>query len=344
MRLIFRSPEYFYLLLTLIPLIGLSLWSYYSRRRKLRSYAGKQAHKLMPERVGVKRLIKDLLISLATLLIIVGLARPQIPNGTSSEEDRLGTEVMLCIDVSNSMLCPDLAPSRLEFTKHALQALLGRMKYDKVGIVIFAAKAYIHLPMTTDLKTAQEFVADINVNMLSAQGTAIGEAISLARTAFSSNKEIGKSIVILTDGEDHEGNAIVSATEARKAGIKVQVVGIGTKEGGPIPIDLSNYLKDEQGKVITTHFAPSMCRDIAQAGGGVFIASNNHNTIVSSLEDQIALLPKANTGLYNPNSFTEYYELLAWSTLLLLIWELIVSERRNKLFSKTLFDGKSETE
>lgn len=339
MKLTFHSPEYFYLLLGLIPLLGLSLWSYYSRRSKLRAYASTQAHRLMPERIGIKRLLKDGLLILAAIVAIIGLARPQIPSGASNQEDRQGVELMLCVDVSNSMLCPDLAPSRLEFTKQTLHTLLGRMKYDKVGIVIFAAKAYVHLPMTTDLKTAQEFIADINANMLSAQGTAIGEAISLASTAFSSNRDIGKSIIVLTDGENHEGDALTSASMAKKAGIKVQVVGIGTKEGGPIPIGANDYLKDEQGQVVTTHYSPSMCRDIAEAGGGVFVSSPKHSSIVSSLEEQIALLPKANTGQHAANSFIEYYELLAWLVLCLLLWELVISERRNKLFSKTLFDG-----
>lgn len=339
MKLTFHSPEYFYLLLGLIPLLGLSLWSYYSRRHKLRAYAGRQAYRLMPERIGIKRLLKDLLLCLAAIVAIVALARPQMPSGVSSEEDRQGIEAMICVDVSNSMLCPDLPPSRLEFTKRTLQTLLSRMKYDKVGIVIFAARAYVHLPMTTDLKTAQEFIADINANMLSAQGTAIGEAITLARTAFSTTREIGKTIIVLTDGENHEGDAIASAADAKKAGIKVQVVGIGTKEGGPIPISgASDYLKDERGELVTTHFSPSMCRDIAEAGGGAFITSTSQSTIVNALTEQLDGLPKASTGQHSGRSFTEYYQILAWLTLLFLLWELLMSERKNKLFSKTLFD------
>lgn len=342
MKLTFHSPEYFYLFLAIIPLAGISLWSYYTRKRKLRAYAGKQVSLLMPECIGIKRLLKDGLLILAASMAIFGLARPQIPNGISDEEDKQGIEAMLCVDVSNSMLCSDLAPSRLEFTKRTLQNLLERMRYDKVGIIIFAAKAYVHLPMTTDLKTAQEFVADINANMLSAQGTAIGEAISLALTSFSSNREIGKSIIILTDGENHEGDAIVSATEAQKAGIKVHVVGIGTKEGGPIPLGPNDYLRDEQGQVVTTHFSPSMCQDIAKTGGGAFITSVSQSNIVSLLEEQIALLPKANTGQQSGNRFTEYYEVLAWLVLFFLLWELLISERKNKLFSKTLFDDNNQ--
>lgn len=338
MNVIFHSPQYFYWLLVLIPLVGISLWSYYSRRHKLRDYAGQQARKIMPDRIGIKRLLKDLLLALAVIVLIVALARPQMPSAMSGEDDQRGVEAIFCVDVSNSMLCPDLAPSRLEFTKRMLQTLLGRMKYDKVGIVIFAAKAYVHLPMTTDLKTAQEFIADINVNMLSAQGTAIGEAITLAQEAFSDDKEIGKTIVVLTDGENHEDDAISSAKGAKEAGVKVQVVGIGTKEGGPIPISSNDYLKDEQGEVVTTHFSPSMCRDIAEAGGGAFITSSNLSSVVSVLEDQIGLLPKANTGQYGSNSYTEYYELLAFLALAFILWELFVSERRNKLFGKRLFD------
>lgn len=301
-------------------------------------YAGEQSYRLMPERIGIKRVLKDLLLLFAIVLTVFALARPQLPGAKDAQEDNQGIEAMLCVDVSNSMLCPDLAPSRLEFTKRTLQTLLSGMKHDRVGIIIFAAKAYVHLPMTTDLKTAQEFVADINVNMLSAQGTAIGVAIQLAKESFSSTKNIGKTIIVLTDGENHEGDALKSAADARDTGIKVQVVGIGTKQGGPIPLDDNGYLRDEIGEVVTTHLNVDMCRDIAQQGGGVFVTSSNHSNIVSSLKTQIDMLPKGNTGQYSSERNTEYYELLAWLILFVLLWELFISERKNKLFGKKLFE------
>lgn len=291
----------------------------------------------MPERVGVKRIFRDLLLLFAFVAIVIALARPQRLGGKAGDEDSRGIEAMICVDVSNSMLCPDLSPSRIDFTKRMLQTLLSDMKHDRVGIIIFAAKAYVHLPMTTDIKTAQEFVADINVNMLSAQGTAIGDAIQLAKGSFSSSKGIGRTIILLTDGENHEGDALSSASDARDAGIKVQVVGVGTKEGGPIPID-GNYLRDEAGQVVTTHFNPEMCRDIAESGGGAFITSTNYNQVVSSLKTQLEHLPKGNTGNYGASNYIEYYEVVAWLAFILLLWECFVSERKNKLFSKKLFE------
>lgn len=241
---------------------------------------------------------------------------------------------MICIDVSNSMLCPDLAPSRLDFAKRSVQRLLERMQSDKVGLIVFAGKAYMQLPITTDLKTAQEFLANITPTMLSAQGTAIGEAIGLAVQSFSSRDDIGKTIIVMTDGEDHEGDAIEGATAAAQQGIKVQVVGIGTADGGPIPVADGQYLKDEEGQVVTTHFNPEMCRSIAEAGQGSFVTSTNQNELVGALHQELDKLPKANTGRLEESGYLELYEVWAWLALILLIAECFIAERRNRILMK----------
>lgn len=336
MKFIFHSPQYLYLLLLLAPMVGLSIYSFYIRRRKLHRYASNPEMRttLMPERVGRKRLMRDLMLILSFAALVIVLARPQMPGNKQEGEDRRGIEAMICIDVSNSMLCPDLAPSRLNFAKRSVQRLLERMQSDKVGLIVFAGKAYIQLPITTDLKTAQEFLANITPSMLSAQGTAIGEAISLGIQSFSSREDIGKTIIVMTDGEDHEGDAIESATAAAKQGIRVQVVGIGTAEGGPIPVADGQYLKDEDGQVVTTHFNSDMCRSIAEAGQGSFVTSTNQSDLVEALYQELDKLPKANTGRLDHSGYLELFEVWAWLALVLLVAECFIAERRNRILMK----------
>lgn len=334
--LTFYAPQYLYLLFLLIPLVGISLYSFYSRRRRLHRYASAPEMRivLMPHRVGRKRLIRDLICLLAFVALVIVLARPQMPGAKQVGEERQGIEAMICIDVSNSMLCPDLPPSRLDFAKRSVQHLLDRMQSDKVGLIVFAGQAYVQLPITTDLRTAAEFVADLTPTMLSAQGTAIGEAITLATQAFSTRTDIGKTIIVMTDGEDHEGEAEMAAASAAKQGIKVQVVGIGTEQGGPIPVGQGQYLKDEAGQVVTTHYNAQMCAALASAGGGSFISTTSRSELVEALHRELDKLPKANTGRVDRSGYVEHYEVWAWLALILLIGEFFISERRNRMLMK----------
>lgn len=332
MNFIFHSPSLLYLFPLLLLLVVLGGYSLYQRKQRLRRYISNPEMKqlLAPDRVGRKRIIRDVLLLLALGALVVVLARPQKVGKKVEGEDRQGIEAMICIDVSNSMLCPDIAPNRLEFAKRSIQKLLDQMSGDKVGIIVFAGQAYVQLPITTDHRTAQEFLSDITPSMLSAQGTAIGEAISLSLASFSSRKDIGKAIVVLTDGEDHEGDAIDAAKQAAKRGVRVQVVGVGTAEGGPIPVGQGQYLKDEEGQVVVTHFNTEMCSSIAQAGQGSFISTTDQSELVDALHRELDKLPKANTGQVDTSGFIELYEVWAWIALVLVIVELFISERRNR--------------
>lgn len=341
MNIIFHSPTLLYLYALLLLLLALGIYSLYKRKQRLGRYISNPEMKqlLMPERVGRKRIIRDALLLLALGALVVVLARPQKAGKRAEGEDRQGIEAMICIDVSNSMLCPDIAPSRLEFAKRSIQKLLDKMSGDKVGIIVFAGQAYVQLPITTDHRTAQEFLSDITPSMLSAQGTAIGEAISLSLSSFSSRKDIGKTIVVLTDGEDHEGDALEAAKQAAKQGVRVQVVGVGTAEGGPIPVGQGQYLQDEEGQVVTTHFNAEMCSSVAQAGEGSFITTTDQNDLVDALHKELDKLPKANTGKVDTSGYIELYEIWAWIALVLVLVELFISERRNRwLMRYNIFD------
>lgn len=334
MKLHFYNPEYFYLLLLVIPLVVIWFYAYYKRRSLQRKFAEVKMLKLLkPEASAKRRMLRGSLLILAICFLIIVLARPQIPGGSQTPEDQKGIEAMICLDISNSMLSQDLAPNRLKFSKQVLTRLLDKMAGDKVGLIVFAGNAYTQIPITTDLSAAKELLGDIDPYMVSTQGTAIGQSISLATKSFSSNKDIGKAIIVLTDGENHEDDAIGAAKEAFGKNIKVNVIGIGTPEGGPIPYD-NNYLKDENGNVVITKFNEQMCRQIAEAGDGTFITGQNASSIAESLITQLDKLPKANVSLNAPTGYIELYERFAQIALILLIIEFFIQERKSRFLRK----------
>ena len=332
----FLNASYLYGLGLIILFIGASILSYYYRRNEWRALLPniELRQTLIPKRVGIKRIIRDIILLLALSAIIVVLARPQTPGSLKRDEDQKGIEVMICVDVSNSMLSPDIAPSRISFAKRAVSKILEGMKNDKVGIVAFAADAYIQLPITNDIRSATEYLQDVSPDMLSAQGTNIAEAIELAQTAFSKRNDIGKSIIIITDGESHEGGAEEAVKAARAAGIKVSVVGVGTEQGGLIPTPDGGYLKDDEGNTVTTKLNGEMALAIAQAGGGSYIHTDNTTRLVNALEKDLNTLPKAAIGSINRAGYIEHYMPWAIAALILLILELFISQRRSTLWNK----------
>lgn len=330
----FYHADYLYGLILVLLLLGGAILSYFYRRRLWRRFASRDdmRYLLMPERVGVKRIIRDVFVLIALSLIIVALARPQTPGNVAQVEEQKGIEAMICIDVSNSMLSPDIAPNRMSFAKRSLSKVLEGMQHDKVGIVVFAADAYVQLPITTDIRTAQEFLQDVSPDMLSAQGTDIAKAIELSVSAFSDREDIGKTIIVVTDGENHEGGAEEAAKAALEAGIKVSVIGVGTEDGGLIPSS-DGYMKDDKGQVVTTRLNGAMCEAIAQAGDGVYIHTTSANELVRALEDELQTLPQAAVGTVDRSGYIEHY--MPWITgaIVLLLLELFIMQRRNRFWA-----------
>lgn len=332
----YNSDYLLYGLPALLCLLAGSILSYIYRRKQWLKIALRKEMRdlLMPERVGIKRIIRDTIFLLALLLLIVALARPQTPGNVAKSEEQKGVEVMLCIDVSNSMLSPDVAPSRMSFAKRSLSKLLDDMQSDKVGIVVFAADAYVQLPITTDLRTAQEFLRDVSPEMLTAQGTDIARAIKLSRSAFSDRDDIGKSIIVVTDGESHEGGAEEAAKAASDAGIRVSVIGVGSVEGGVIPTD-NGYLKDlETGEIVTTRLNAEMCEAVAEAGEGAYINTTSTDELVRAVEKELDTLPKATIGTVDRAGYVEHFIPWLIGAMVLLIAELFVMQRRNRIWAK----------
>lgn len=331
MNIHFQSPEYLGYLFGLLPLLLWAIWRYWQSKKRLSRIASKRMQTvLMPLAAPHKLLIRDILFLAAGALLLVALARPQLL-GDSAEgtEDNRGIEAMICLDISNSMLCQDIAPSRLDFAKRTISKLLDEMRTDRVGLIVFAGSSFVQLPITTDLSTAQEFLADISPDMISDQGTAIGSAIELARQSFSDRKDLGKAIIILTDGEDFEDNALDAAREAARAGIRINVVGIGSSEGGSIPT-ANGPLTDERGNMVVTKLNPDICQELASAGSGVAILSASQASAVKELKRQLSELPQGAITSGNNGQAAEDYAAWLWGAFALLILEFCIMGRRNK--------------
>ncbi|MDE6094532.1 MAG: VWA domain-containing protein, partial [Muribaculaceae bacterium] len=273
----FANPGLLYLLLLVPVMVGLFLLARMARKRKLERYGNLSIlAPLMPDASVYKPWIRLTLQLIALSALVIAVARPRFGEKEETERSE-GIEVMIAMDVSRSMLASSSddpsGVSRLERAKYILSRLIDKLGNDKVGLVVFAGEAYTQLPITTDFVSAKMYLNDITTDMVPSQGTAIGTAIGMALNAFTPDPETGKAIIVITDGENHEGNAVEMAQQAKSRGVQVDVIGIGSTKGAPIPINQSKgeFLKDYNGQVVTTALNENMAREIAAAGDGVYI-------------------------------------------------------------------------
>jgi Ca-activated chloride channel family protein len=272
------------------------------------------------------------------------MANPQI--GTKYEEvKREGFELMICLDVSNSMLAEDLTPNRLERAKQAISRLVDRLKNDKIGIVVFAGEAYIQLPMTVDHSAAKLFLRSIDTDIVSTQGTAIGKAVELAMSSFSTNSKANKSIIVITDGENHEDDALKQAAAAVEQGIKVHTIGIGSLDGTPIPMykrgQMLGYRKDREGNTVVTKLNETMLQQIAASGEGTYVRANNSRTGLNALMDELEGMEREEFDSKMFTSYEDRFQYFIAVALLLLLIEVLLPSRKLKVFGGlNLFKGK----
>ena len=246
---------------------------------------------------------------------------------------RSGIETIIALDISNSMLAEDVIPSRLAKAKTLISRLVSGFRDDKVGLIVFAGDAFTQLPITNDYISAKMFLESISPSLISSQGTNIGEAIRLALKSFTPQEKVGRAIIIITDGENHEGGALEAAKEAAAEGMKVFVLGIGSPEGAPIPLEGTNdYRKDKDGNVIVTRLNEQMCREIAQAGNGVYIRVDNSSSAQSLLQKEIDKLTKSDLESTVYSNYNEQFPAIAWIIIILLIIEILILEKKNPLF------------
>ncbi|HZK09177.1 MAG TPA: VWA domain-containing protein [Bacteroidales bacterium] len=342
----FAEPDYFYALL-LIPLfiilfVVMRTW----RRRAMRRFGEQPLVKRLTPNISRSRpVLKFILLILAFAFIAVGLANLQVGSKLETVE-RKGIDIVIAIDVSNSMLAEDIKPSRLLSARQAISRLLDKLKNDRIGIVVFAGKAYTQLPITTDYAAARLFLSTINTDIVPIQGTAIAEAIKLSAEAFGES-EHQKAIIIITDGEDHEGDAIIAAKKVAENGILVYTIGMGLPEGAPIPVydrygNQSGFRKDRNNNTVITRLNEDMLRQIADAGKGEYVRANNTQAGLDVIFDEINKLEKTK---FESRVFSDYenrFQYFLAVALILLLIEFSVFDRRGRRFRNVNLFGEKK--
>lgn len=330
----FESPAYLWLLWS-IPVLAIIRFVCYKLRRKKLLRFGEMSlvSRLMPNVSKIRPSVKFWLSVAALALMIVMLARPQMGSKISHEE-RNGIETIIAMDISNSMLAEDVVPSRLQKSKMLVENLVDHFTNDKIGLVVFAGDAFVQLPITTDYVSAKMFLQDINPSLIQTQGTDIARAISLSMNSFTQQKGLGKAIILITDGEDHEGGALEAAKEAKKKGINVFILGVGSSNGAPIPLGNGDYMRDNAGNTVMTALNEQMCRDVAKAGSGTYIHVDNTSDAQEKLNDELSRLQKGETDNVVYSEYNEQFQAFALLALILLIIEACTLEAQNSLLRK----------
>ena len=301
---------------------------------------------LMPDASKSRPIWKFCLLMVALVLLIVAAARPQFGQKEKTIK-RQGIEVMVALDISNSMLAEDVAPNRLDRAKQMLSKMMDNMVDDKVGLVVFAGEAFTQLPITCDYVSAKMFLNTTSPALIQSQGTAIGAALRTAMASFgTAESEAGRAIVLITDGENHEDDAVAMAKQAYEHGIQVFVVGIGKPEGSPIPKAGTNeYMKDRSGHVVVSKLNEEMCQQIAAAGHGVYVRCDNTNTAMRALQKELDELAKAEQESTIYADYNEQYQSFVLVALLLLVIEFFIMMRKNhRLARMDLFKEKSDNQ
>ena len=331
----FEEPAYLYLLLLLPVLVAFYLYSNYRRRKAIREFGDPELMaSLMPDVSKRRPDIKFALVLVCIALFAVLLARPQFGSKLETVK-RQGVEVIIALDISNSMLAQDIQPSRLEKAKRLISQLVDKMEQDKVGLIVFAGDAFTQLPITSDYISAKMFLESISPALITKQGTDLGAALSLANRSFTPQDGVGRTIILITDGENHEGGVEQAIKTLTDKDIQINVLGIGSPEGSPIPMeDSKDFRRDKDGNIVVTKLNEQMCQELAKAGNGVYVRVDNTNTAQRAIQQAIDKLAKADIETQVYSEYNEQFQAVAWILLLLLIVELLIMERQNPLFNK----------
>ena len=331
----FAHIEFLWLLLAIPVLVATHIWITHRKHQQLQQFGDPELMaELMPNASKIRPHVKFALMLTALALLIIGIARPQY--GTKEQTvKRQGIEVMIALDISNSMLAEDVAPNRLERAKQMLSKLVDQMVDDKLGLVVFAGDAFTQIPITCDYVSAKMYLQSITPELIPAQGTAIGKAITTCVSSFGSeDTEKSRAIILITDGENHEDNAQEAAKMAKEKGIHVFVVGIGKPEGSPIPDGRGGFKKDKQGTVVVSRLSEEMCQEVAAAGGGMYVRADNSNTATRALEKEIEKLGKQEIETKVYSDYNEQYQSFIFIALLLLVIDFFIFSRKNKSISR----------
>lgn len=334
----FANPQYLWLLWIVPLLVLLYLWAAYHHHRRLARFGNLSTlEELMPDVSSGRVALKFILFTLAVACLIFAAARPQF--GSKLREEKVeGIEMMLVVDVSNSMLAEDFAPNRLERTKYAINKLFEGMRQDRVGLVVFAGEPKVQLPITSDYRMAKAFARRIDPSLVTVQGTAVGRALEQALLSFSSGtaEEEGNAsrvIVLITDGENHEDDAVAVAKRAAEQGVRIYTIGIGTPEGAPISIG-GDFIRDERGEMVVSKLNEEMLTEIANLTGGLYVRSTLQSIGLEEIVKEIEAMEKQELSTLRFEEFDEQYRLPLAIGIVLLVLELLLLDRRNPLLAR----------
>lgn len=336
----FANPNALFLYVLLLVIAGIYFVVCRLRKKALDKYGSPELlGAMMPDVSRHRPALKFWITFVALCFMVLLLARPQF--GSKMETvTRQGIETVIALDISNSMLAEDVAPNRLEKSKNIISKLVDSFADDKVGLIVFAGDAFIQLPITNDFISAKIFLESINPNLIARQGTNIKAAIDMATRSFTPKEGVGKAIIIITDGENHEGGAKEAAEAAAAKGMMVYVMGVGSPEGAAIPAERANdFRRDKEGNVIVTKLNEKMCQEIAAAGNGMYIRIDNTNNAQKALQKEIDKLAKADIETITYSEYNEQFMVMAWAAFILLLIEMLLMVKKNpRLKGFSLFD------
>ena len=325
----FAQAQYLFLLL-LIPFFFVAQALILKlRRRRIRKF-GDQAlvARLMPSYAKARTWVRLVLFSIGFFFFVIGLSRPQI-GAKLKEHETKGAEIMIVLDVSNSMLAEDYSPNRLDRAKLAISRLVDKLRDDRIGLIVFAGSSFVQLPITTDYVSAKMFLNSISTESVPVQGTAIGDALNTAVRSFSAQSEKSRAIIVITDGENHEDDPVEAAKQAAELGIRVFTIGVGSPEGKPIPMD-GELLKDKDGEIVVTRLDESVLKEVAEAGNGVYVRAGNSEFGLNPIIDDIR---KMEDEKYNSIVFEEYDEQFMYFlgfALFFFVIEMLIGDRKSR--------------
>lgn len=332
----FAHPDLLYLLIIIPLLILFYVVAMHKKKKAIAAFGSPELlDTLMPLRSPRREGMKFVLIVVALFSIIIGIAGPQF-GSRLQQVKREGVELMVALDVSNSMLAEDIKPSRLQSAKQAIIRMVDKLNNDKLGLIVFAGDAYVQMPITTDYSSAKLFLQTIDTDIVPVQGTAIGAAIDLAVKSFTPESETSKAIIIITDGENHQDDAIQAARRAREQGIFVHTIGMGLAHGAPIPEKNrpGDFMKDGKGEVVISRLDEEALKAIAKAGEGLYVRASNTNVGLNNLLDEINRMDKSLIEERVYSDYSEKYQYFLIAGLILLLLEYLILERKNRRLMK----------
>ena len=299
------------------------------RRNRIRKFGDENlVRQLMPSYSRSKVWVRLSFFALGFFFFVIGLSRPQI-GAKIKEHETKGAEIMIALDVSNSMLAEDYSPNRLERAKLAITRLVDKLRDDRIGLIVFAGNSFVQLPITTDYVSAKMFLNSISTDSVPIQGTAIGEAINTAIRSFSAQSEKSRAVIVITDGENHEDDPVAAAKQAAEMGIRVFTIGVGSPEGKPIPMD-GELLKDKEGNIVVTRLDEAVLQEVASVGNGAYVRAGNSEFGLNPIIDDIR---KMEDEKYNSIVFEEFDEQFMYFmaiALFFFVLEMLIGDRRSK--------------